>query len=172
MFFNSSAAKYVNYLWIGQKDNVFEDKKSQSNSILWAYLPVSKQVYPHFTKQPKMVTREMLSNKKFFQNRWCNCHSTFLLLSFPKSGISWVGRRWKQGRFHGKKNNIVYRGLKFEGQIWPFGHFWPSHFKSWYTSEGPQKGKRKCAQAVKSVSWCQWHFRSKLGSQPAIWVPS
>lgn len=60
-------------------------KKSQPKSILWAYLPVSKQIYPHFTKQPKMVTREMLSNKKFFRTDDVTATALFSSLTFPKS---------------------------------------------------------------------------------------
>ena len=40
---------------------------SQSNHLSpRAYLPVSKQVYPHFMKQPKMVTQEMLRHDEIF----------------------------------------------------------------------------------------------------------
>lgn len=40
---------------------------SQSNQLVpRAYLPVSKQVYPHFMKQPKMVTQEMLRHDETF----------------------------------------------------------------------------------------------------------
>ena len=40
---------------------------SQSNHLSpRAYLPVSKQIYPHFMKQPKMVTQEMLRHDEIF----------------------------------------------------------------------------------------------------------
>jgi len=69
MFLYSSAAS--NLLDWPKKTMFFEKKKKKESVQInpQAHLPVSKQVYPHFTKQPKMVTREMLCNKKFFQPR-------------------------------------------------------------------------------------------------------
>lgn len=63
---------------------------SQSNHLSpRAYLPVSKQVYPHFMKQPKMVTQEMLRHDEIFSlgpffTKW-----DFLSTSTHTEGFPW-----------------------------------------------------------------------------------
>ena len=63
---------------------------SQSNHLSpRAYLPVSKQIYPHFMKQPKMVTQEMLRHDEIFSlgpffTKW-----DFLSTSTHTEGFPW-----------------------------------------------------------------------------------